>query len=194
MQKYLPVEIEKSSSDEFDARFVMSASTPDRVNDTIDKAAYRAINITKLIALWQHKNDQPIGYWTNVKAEGDRLVGHLKLSATNLGLMIKQLIADGVPLGASIGFRGAGEPNKKGGIHFNEIELMECSVVSVPAHPRAMQIAKSYGLEEFVDVQSSDADECEAVSGLTPDEIIGKAKAAILAANKSLHFKRKTNP
>lgn len=145
---YLPVKIEKAAEDGYDARFVMSASTPDRVNDTIDPAAYRNLGpIPKLIALWQHKSDQPVGYWHDIKAEGGRLIGKLKLASTNLASMIRQLIDDGVPLGASIGFRGDGEPNKSGGIHFTTLELFECSVVSVPAHPRAVQLAKSFGFD-----------------------------------------------
>lgn len=192
--KHLPVLIEKADDSEFDARFIMSASSPDRVNDTIEPDAYKgAARKSKLIALWQHKADQPIGFWSNLKAEGDRLVGHLKISSTNLGEMIKQLIADGVPLGASIGFRGTGEPNKKGGIHFKTIELMECSVVSIPAHPRAMQIAKSFDMQEFVEDRQSVPDEEKPASGpeLTA-EIVGRAKAAILAANKTLKFKGKS--
>ena len=37
--KNLPVTIEKADSNEYDARFVMSAATPDRVKDTIDADA-----------------------------------------------------------------------------------------------------------------------------------------------------------
>lgn len=191
--KFLPVQIEKSDVEGFDARFVMSASSPDRVDDTIEPSAYRSVERKggKVIALWQHKADQPIGYWSNLKAEGGRLLGHLKISSTNLGMMIKQLLDDDVPLGASIGFRGKGEPNKKGGIHFSEIELMETSIVSIPAHPRALQIAKQFHLEDFVDSRPSGEDEEKPASGPNADEIIGKAKAAILAANKTLHSKGK---
>jgi hypothetical protein len=99
--------------------------------------------------------------------------------------MIKQLIADGVPLGASIGFRGRGENNKAGGIHFKEIELFECSVVSIPANPRAMQIAKSFG----VNIRSSDVGVDLVESDRNPDAVIDRAKAAILAANKTIRKK-----
>lgn len=146
--KSLPVTIEKATSAEYDARFVMSASAPDRVADTIEPSAYRsAARQKKLVALWQHDPDRPIGYWTNLKAESDRLTGDIKFASTDLAQMAKTLIDDGVPLGASIGFRGKGEPNKSGGINFKEIELLECSVVSVPAHPLAQQIAKRFGLD-----------------------------------------------
>jgi HK97 family phage prohead protease len=125
IRKHLAATVEKSEAEGFDARFVMSAVTPDRVKDTIDESAYKANLGKKLIALWQHDHDQPMGYWENLRVEAGKLIGDLKVAGTNLGQMIKQLIADGVPLGASIGFRGKGEPNKAGGIHFKELELLE---------------------------------------------------------------------
>lgn len=183
--KSLPVTIEKAASDTgYDARFVMSAATPDRVKDTIEPSAYKQVVAAtqKLIALWQHDPDRPIGVWEQLKAEGDRLTGYIKFASTNLAQMAKQLIEDGVPLSASIGFRGRGEPNKAGGIHFKEIELLECSVVSVPAHPRAVQIAKNFGMASVIEVQSDTAH-----SGSTlQTEAIKRAKAAILAANRAV--------
>lgn len=142
----VPVEIRKADSPDYDARFVMSASSPDRIKDTIDPAAYKPWAGKSLIALWQHETAQPFGVWTNLQAKAAQLVGDLKIAGTNLGSMIKALIDAGVPLGASIGFRGTGEPNKIGGIHFDAIDLLECSIVSVPMHPAALQISKNFGL------------------------------------------------
>ena len=189
-KKFTAVDITKSEDPAYDARFVMSASTPDRVKDTIAKSAYAGNVGKKIIALYQHDADKPMGYWENVKMVGDKLVGDLKIAKTNLGLMIKQLIADGVPLGASIGFRGAGEPNKAGGIHFTKVDIFETSIVSIPAHPRAMQIAKSFGMEEFIETLSDGVDDV-AASGLHLDEILQKSRAATLAANHTL---RKVRP
>jgi len=182
------VEITKSADSSYDGTFIMSASSPDRTHDTIDVKAYQPNLGKKLIALWQHKQDQPVGFFDNLRIEGDALVGDLKVASTNLGKMIKQLIQDSCPLGASIGFRGQGERRKSGqGIHFKQIELLECSVVSVPAHPRAQLLAKSLGLEEFIDtVESNDDVEDMTASGRCMDETVRKAKAAILAAQKSI--------
>jgi len=181
-KKSLDVIIEKAASSEYDARFIMSASTPDRVKDTIEPTAYEPNLGKSLIALYQHDPDRPIGRWDNLRVEAGKLIGDLKVASTNLGLMIKQLIADNVPLGASIGFRGKGEPNKIGGIHFKELELFECSVVSIPAHPRAMQIAKSFGVE----LQSSELDSNTVESDHQPEAVLDRAKAAILSANKTI--------
>lgn len=142
----LPLTLKKSPDSAFDARFVLSASSPDRLKDTIDPAAYAPNLGKKLIALWQHDRENPIGYWDNLKVEAGKLVADIKLVPSQLGQFVKMLLDTGVPLGASIGFRGKGEPLDNGGFHFTEIDLMETSIVSVPAHPRAVQIAKQFGI------------------------------------------------
>lgn len=188
--KQLAVSIEKSASSEFDARFVMSAATPDRVKDTIDAKAYSAINIDKLIALFNHDPNQIAGYWTNIKAAGDTLTGSIKFASTSLGQMLKTLIDEGVPMGASIGFRGKGEPNKAGGVHFKEIELFETSIVSTPCHPRAMQIAKSFGIDLPGDPQFGI--NAEAAASLVESNQKRKAVAALTIANATLKIKGNT--
>ena len=62
--KNLHVEICKSDDAAYDGVFVMSAATPDRVNDTIDPKSYDiAARQEKLIALWQHDPEKPVGFW-----------------------------------------------------------------------------------------------------------------------------------
>ena len=184
MNKQISTIIEKSSDDQI--HFIMSASSVDRDGDTIDVKAYdSATKIDKLPALFNHDPGKPFGFWKDIRIVADTLKGTLVTASTNLGKMIKQLIDDGVPLSSSIGFRGKGNPNKKGGIHFTELELLECSVVSIPAHPRAVQVAKSHDLTEYIDQQSSLADVDTSASALV-DNLLTRAKATILSANKTL--------
>lgn len=192
IKKSLDVEIQKSSEAGYDARFILSAGTPDRVNDTIDEKAYLPNLGKSLIALWQHNHDQPVGKWENLKVQGKQFIGDLKLASTNLGKMIKALLDDDIPLGASIGFSGRGEPNDKGGIHFDEIEIYETSIVSVPCHQRAVRIAKSYGID-LPEVMSEDDNQDLAVSGPQTgihEDAIKQAKLAVLRANQLLRAKR----
>lgn len=152
--KFLPATIQKAAAEGFDATFVMSAASPDRYKDTIDPAAYDGI-IAKsdtLIALWQHKHEQPLGTWHNLRRKGTELIGDLKLASTSLANMVRQLLLDGVPLGASIGFVPLdGKANKLGGTHFTAMDLAECSVCSVPANPAAVRMrslaAEAHGLD-----------------------------------------------
>lgn len=140
--------IQKSINPDYDATFVMSAADVDRTGDTIEPKAYDENEREKMIALWQHQHDAPIGYWKNMRRKGKQFVGDLKLATTDLARMVKQLMDDGVPLMASIGFQAKEyEPNKEGGYLFKAIDIYECSVVSVGANPAAIRIAKSYGFD-----------------------------------------------
>ena len=175
--------IEKSTDDQI--HFILSATTPDRDSDTIDVKAYEsATKIDKLPALFNHDPAKPFGYWKNIRVVSDTLKGTLVTASTNLGKMIKQLIDDGTPLASSIGFRGKGSPNKKGGIHFKELELLECSVVSIPCHSRAVQVAKQYDLTEYVENDQSSIDNIESKSAHLVEATLQKSKSVILAVNK----------
>jgi hypothetical protein len=76
---------------------------------------------------------------------------------------------------------GSGKPNGKGGVNWDEIELVECSVVSVPSNREAVRIAKSFG----VDLRSLEVVPGMAASGLNPAslEAIVAAKRAAARTN-----------
>jgi HK97 family phage prohead protease len=184
--KFLPLSITKAADPKYDAQFVLSASSEDRVGDTIAVEAYEGAigKLKSLIALWQHDTDRPIGAWDNLRIEGKKLVADLRLAGTALARMVKELLDSDVPLGASIGFRGKAEPRANGrGYHFKEIELLETSIVSVPAHPAARRIAKNFN----IDLDSLSVGD-PANSGPSKAVIL-KAKAAILTANRTIRSK-----
>jgi len=150
VKKTISVDIEKATSDGYDARFVVSSTSPDRVGDTFSAGALKSLvqSTQKMIALWQHDSKQPCGYWEGFKMVGGKLVANLKLADTNLGKMIRSLLDSGVPLGASVGFRTLdAKPNKSQGYEFRDVDLMEISVVSTPANPDAILLAKQYGFD-----------------------------------------------
>lgn len=179
--KTLSAEIVKASSDQYDARFILSAASPDRVRDTIDPDAYDAVakSTDKLVALFNHDPNRPVGFWQKLAREKDTLTGYIKFAGTNLGAMLKQLIIDGVPLGASIGFRGSGEPNELGGIHFNALEIIETSITPTPAHPRAIEVAKHFGI-----ALASIEDDSNSTESRTYDETRKRAALAFIAAKR----------
>jgi len=165
--------------------FILSSTDLDLDRDRMTLPALKGAveKMTKLITLWQHKQDQPIGFWENIRLEGKKIIGDLVLASTNLSLMVKQLLDDDVPLGASIGFMGKGEWNDDGGIDFTEMNLLECSVVSVPANPAAQRIAKTFGFDpsSLVEVISPDAGHSDAVK-----TAIRNARRATVRANKMM--------
>lgn len=157
IHQWIDASVLKAAPGEVDARFIMSAASPDRVRDTINPDSFDQIaaKADRVIALFNHDAGKPIGYWSDLARKGDRLVGAIKFAGTNVAQMVRQLLADGVPLGASIGFRAKATENKHGGYEYSEIDLLECSIVATPAHPRAVQIAKSFGISLDLDLSAT---------------------------------------
>lgn len=124
-------------------RFVISSSNLDLGNDRIMPEALQAIVDAQLpiTALTGHNNDKIIGKWTNfaLNSAGE-LEADLVIVDTKDGADVQKLLDAGVPLRASIGFRGRGRKNKDGGIDFTEVDLKEVSVVVSPANLDARRV------------------------------------------------------
>jgi HK97 family phage prohead protease len=197
MKHFQSAEIKAASSREYDATFVVSAATPDRVQDTIEPKAYGPNLHKTLPALFAHDHTKIAGAWHNLRVEGEKLLGDLRLAPTGVGLFIKKLLEGDFPISASIGFSGRGKRNAKGGTHFEEIDLHEVSLVAVPCHASAQRV-KALGAECGVDdevIQKfvsplSVGDDEEAASGRNLEEILQKSRAATLAANRVIRMKR----
>ena len=136
--------------------FVMSDNTVDRYGDVIEADGWQLGNFRKNpIALFGHDGGFPIGTWRNVRVEGDRLLGRLELMAP-VSERLRELhtaIDAGVLRAVSVGFRAVPdqvEPIESGGLRFLKAELVECSLVAVPANPNALQLAKSLNLSRDI--------------------------------------------
>lgn len=143
----------QSADDPF--TFVMSDETVDRVGDVIRATGWQLGNFRKNpIALFGHNSGFPIGTWKNVRVEGKRLLGELKLAAEGTSArideirrLIEQRILKAVSVGFSIkDYEPINEKEPYGGWEIKKAELHETSVVSVPANPSAVLLAKSMGI------------------------------------------------
>lgn len=135
--------------------FVLSDATVDRMGDIIDPAGWDLRNFKQNpIALFGHSGDFPIGKWADLRVEGGKLVGRLVLAARGTSARIDELIGlveQGILRAVSVGFRPIeAEPIDKnkpyGGQRYKKQELLETSLVSVPANPAAVALAKSLNL------------------------------------------------
>jgi HK97 family phage prohead protease len=132
--------------------FVLSDESEDRMGDVISAAGWDLTNFLKNpIALFGHRNDFVIGTWEGLRSEKNALRGKLKLAPAGTSERIdeiRKLIEAGILKAVSVGFRPiTSVPRRDGdkyvGEHFTRQELIETSVVSVPANPNALAIAKS---------------------------------------------------
>ena len=131
--------------------FVMSDGSVDRMGDVIEPAGWRLDRFHRNpVALFNHDRDFPIGTWRDVAVRKGQLTGRLELMDP-VSCRLKELhaaVEAGVLRAVSVGFHSDSfkPAGKSGGIRFTEAELVECSLVSVPANPNALAVAKALGL------------------------------------------------
>lgn len=112
---------------------------PDRVGDVIEKGAFASARVP-LPMLFGHDPSDPVGVWTEATEAGDglRLKGRLLVEDVARAREVRALVKFGAAGGLSIGFiTKKAEPRKGGGRTIKALELVECSIVSIPMHPGA---------------------------------------------------------
>ena len=99
-----------------------------------------------------HRSDFPIGRWSNLRVDGTALKGELVMAPEGTSPRIDELRRSSRPAfcapSQSASVRSSGHQRKDAegqyvGEHFIRQELIETSLVSVPANPNALAIAKS---------------------------------------------------
>jgi HK97 family phage prohead protease/HK97 family phage major capsid protein len=133
--------------------FVLSDESIDRMGDVIAADGWDLTNFNKNpVALFSHRSDFPIGVWRNLRSDGKALRGHLELAPEGTSPRIdeiRKLIDAGILKAVSVGFKPIKSVERKDdegrwlGQHFLKQELVETSVVAVPANPNALVVAKS---------------------------------------------------
>lgn len=154
--------------------FVMSDATVDRMGDVIEPNGWRLANFKRNpVALFNHDSDTPIGEWKNVRVEGGALRGELvfgPVGACPTTDKLRAFIEAGMMRAVSVGFAPVdAEPiagSARGGLRYKAAELLECSLVSVPANPNAVRLAKSLNLSDDAQrlIFGKSADEIDAIA------------------------------
>jgi phage head maturation protease len=138
-------------------RFCFSEGSVDRMSDTIsqlgwDLSWYRRNPVIQ----WAHDTSQPpIGRAPNVWVEnGRRLMGDIEFAPSSINPFaetIFQMCAGGWLNACSVGFRPTSwqlskDPDRPGGIDFISQQLLECSIVPVPALQSALIEGRAKGI------------------------------------------------
>ncbi|RLP22256.1 phage major capsid protein [Mesorhizobium sp. YM1C-6-2] len=133
--------------------FVISDGSLDRHGTRLNPKGWDLSNFKRNpIALFGHSNGFPIGKWENVRVDKDRLVGRLVLAAEGTSARIdelRRLVEQGILRAVSVGFsvKKFGTPGKSE-YDYEEMELMEASLVSVPSNTNAVAKARSLNISE----------------------------------------------
>ena len=107
----------------------------DSYGDIILKGAFENISNNKVKLLWQHDMNQPIGLCTSLQEDNKGLFIEGKICLkTRQGQEAYELIKEGVISGLSIGFNVEDSFYENGKRHITDVDLMEVSVVTLPAN------------------------------------------------------------
>lgn len=117
---------------------------PDSYGDVVKKGAFRkTLQERKATGgpamFWNHNSDEPIGVWTDLAEDerGLKVAGKL-VTETTRGADALALLKAGAVNGLSIGFRArSAERGPNGGRVLTDIELIEISLVPLPAASKA---------------------------------------------------------
>jgi HK97 family phage major capsid protein/HK97 family phage prohead protease len=115
-------------------------SRPDRVGDVIEPKAFATAVGKTLPALFAHDQSQVVGTFDQITVEADGLhvKGRLLVDTVERAREVRSMIQAKAVSGLSIGFiTRKAAPRKGGGRTIQELDLLETSIVAVPAHPNA---------------------------------------------------------
>ena len=122
---------------------------PDRVGDMILPGAFRKA-VAPLPMLAFHAPDDVVGAWTEVREDGAglRVKGRLLVEDLPRARELHAMVKAGALRGLSIGFVATSAKSRAvGGRTISAVDLVEVSLVSVPAHPKAGITAHKTGAE-----------------------------------------------
>jgi len=129
-------------------KFVITTGSADREKDVINASGWDTTNYLKNpVVLFAHDYDSlPVARTTSLTQVGDTLVAEAQFADAGLNPVaeqVYQMLKQGFLRGASVGFRPLTYEfnEERGGVDFEKQELLEFSVVPVPANPGALMSA-----------------------------------------------------
>lgn len=149
--------------------FIASSANPDRYGDTINQSGWKLDNFKKNpVLLWAHSySTPPVGRVGSLDTTGNLTANDITFTdekAHKFGHEVGLMVKDGFLNAVSVGFlplKWEARYSEEGeflGYHFIEQELLELSVVPVPAHPEALLSGKgliaSKSLGQWAEVEA----------------------------------------
>ena len=138
-------------------RFCFSDGSVDRMGDTISPTGWNLHDFNKNpVALFAHDSSAPpIGRASNLMVEDGRLMGDIEFAPPEIyefADTIFKLVAGGYLNAVSVGFQPkdydwADDEDREWGLDFKAQDLLEISVVPVPALPSALIDARAKGID-----------------------------------------------
>lgn len=159
LRKAFVSEVKASGDDGRVITFAVSTESVDRMGDTIAVGGWKLDNYrANPVVLWAHDaGDLPMARCRRIWVESGKLMAEADFTPTPVAWpefneSVFQFLKHGLLNATSVGFQpikyAFSEDNTRSmGIDFMEQELLEFSIVPVPANPECLQQAKSLGLD-----------------------------------------------
>jgi HK97 family phage major capsid protein/HK97 family phage prohead protease len=115
-------------------------ASPDRTGDVIEPAAFAGAIGKSLPMLFAHDQAQAVGVWNGIAVDSDGLsvTGKLLVDDVARAKEVRALLQAKAVTGLSVGFiTKKALARKGGGRTISDLDLVEVSLVAVPAHDRA---------------------------------------------------------
>lgn len=162
--------------------FTISTEAVDRDGDVVRASGWDLTNFrANPVVMYAHDyRSLPVGRASAIGTQGSSLVAQVQFSdAHQLARDVKALVDEGVLRSTSVGFMPTVEPKRlgddpQGGYEFVGQELLEFSIVPIPANPEALRRAMDKGLapaltEELVCVECGEDGKDKALDESTWD-------------------------
>jgi HK97 family phage prohead protease len=152
-------DLDASTATERTITFIFSDDSVDRYGDRIEARGWQLENFeANPVALFGHDAssvENVIGRATSVRVEGNRLVGEIEFMEASVNPnaeIVYQMVKGGYLHAVSVGFQPLDwamtkDKTRPGGIDFKRQELLEISIVPIPANANALVQAKAAGIE-----------------------------------------------
>jgi HK97 family phage prohead protease len=134
--------------DDRSVKFIITTGDADREKDVIDPNGWEVSNYLKNpVVLFAHDYDSlPVARTVSLKQQDDKLIAVAEFASAELNPMAErvfQMLKQGFLRGASVGFRPVAYTfnDARGGVDFAKQELLEFSIVPIPANAQALMAA-----------------------------------------------------
>ena len=150
-------EISANAGDDRSFDFVISTEAVDRYTDTVKLGGWQTKNFAKSpVVLWAHDDTIPaIGRASNTRTTKGELKSTVTFADAGthpLADTVCALVQQKILRAASVGFiplktKASNEPGRQFGLDILEQDLLEWSVVNIPANPECLIQAKGMGID-----------------------------------------------
>lgn len=155
VRAYLTCEtVEKTADDSRTVRFVISTDAIDRQRDVIAQGGWQVDNYLKNpVVLFSHDyNALPVARATSLAVHGNKLVAEAQFVEKDIypfAETVYQMVKHGYLRATSVGFapKKFSYNSERSGVDYAEQELLEFSIVPVPANPEALMAASADGID-----------------------------------------------